>query len=273
MSVSVLVLTRNEERDIAACLETVTWSDDIHVLDSFSADQTVAIANACGATVSRRAFDDWSTHQNWAVRNLPFKYPWVLYIDADERVTAELADSIRSLATATSRFAAFRVRRRDFFSDGTWLKHAQISPFLIRLFRPELIRYERTVNPVAVVTGDVGDAHGFLDHYPFSKGLDHWVNRHLSYASFEAQMNTREPRGSLWKALFNRDFNSRRQNQKRLFMQMPLRPAVKFAYMLFWRRAFLDGRAGLSYSMLQMFYEQLIELKTRDLMSSDGLNR
>src|SRR5207249_1775242 len=87
--ISVLILTLNEEENLPRCLESLSWSDDIHVLDSFSTDRTVQIARAAGARVEQRAFDNWAAHQNWALKNIPFKHPWVYYSDADERVTPE----------------------------------------------------------------------------------------------------------------------------------------------------------------------------------------
>ena len=263
MPASALVLTRNEEINIAACLESLSWCDDVWVLDSFSTDATAERAVGHGAQVVTRRFDDWSSHQNWAVKNIPFKHPWVLYVDADERVSPELAAFVQASTTDSSLNAAFRIRRRDFFIDGTWLKHAQISPYFVRLFRPQRIRYERTVNPVAVVDGVTGDATGYLDHYPFSKGLDHWIERHLSYAAFEARMASAEGPTSLRRALFARDFNVRRQQQKRVFMRLPMRPVIKLLYMVVWRRAYLDGMAGIHYAVLQSIYEYFIVLKSR----------
>src|ERR1700690_1195768 len=91
--VSILILTKNEEQDLPGCLESVRWSDDVHVFDSHSTDGTLEIARAAGASIVQRHFDNWSSHQNWALANISFRHPWVLYIDADERVTPELAVS------------------------------------------------------------------------------------------------------------------------------------------------------------------------------------
>jgi glycosyltransferase involved in cell wall biosynthesis len=264
---SVLILTLNEAHDLPACLESVAWSDDLHVLDSFSSDATVGLARTARARVTQRGFDNWANHQNWAVTNLPFKHPWVLYLDADERVSPTLRDAALACAVPDAPEAAFRIRRRDFYADGTWLKHAQISPFYIRLFRPERIRYERLVNPVAIVDGPVGELDGFLDHHPFSKGTGFWIQRHLKYADFEAQMILQDEaaRASLRRALFATDFHERRRHQKALFYRLPLRPLLKFAYLMIVRRAFLDGQAGLTYACLQSIYEYFIVLKTREL--------
>src|SRR5262249_55531701 len=151
LGVSVLVLTRNEEQDLPGCLASVSWSDDIHVLDSLSTDRTAEIARNAGARVTERKFDNWAAHQNWALANISFKHPWVFYLDADERISESLRESIKAQVCPDSAAAAFRVRRRDFYADGTWLKHAQITPYYVRLFRPQRIRYERLVNPVTVV--------------------------------------------------------------------------------------------------------------------------
>ena len=78
--ISVLILTKDEEKDLPRCIEAVPWSDDIHVLDSFSTDATVSIAESRCATVTRRVFDNWSAQQNWGLRHIPFKYPWVFYL-------------------------------------------------------------------------------------------------------------------------------------------------------------------------------------------------
>src|ERR1700683_3272788 len=108
MSVSVLILTLNEESNIGACLDTLGWSDDVVVLDSMSIDTTRAIAEQRGARVVERRFDDWSSHQNWAVANIPFRHPWVLYLDADERCEGILQDEILRRATRDAPESAFR---------------------------------------------------------------------------------------------------------------------------------------------------------------------
>ena len=266
--VSILILTKNEESDLPSCLETVAWADDVHVYDSFSEDRTMEIARKWGAHMTQRAFDDWSTHQNWGLQNIAFKYPWVLYIDADERVSPELMDSIARALVRPEPNVAFRVHRRDFFM-GRWLKHVQSSPYYLRLFRPEKMRYERLVNPVSVPNGPTGDLEGFLDHYPFSKGISHWLNRHNSYSTFESRqiVENRKSRAdvSLRAALLSRDFHERRFHQKELFYRLPARPLIKFFVLFALKRGFLDGTPGLTYAALQSIYEYMIVLKTREL--------
>src|SRR5271156_5944479 len=115
MSVSALILTLNEEINIAACLDSLSWCDDVVVFDSLSSDRTRAIAEERGIRVVSRAFDNWSAHQNWAVTNIEFRHPWVLYLDADERCSPELRDDVLHRACDAAPEAAFRIRRKDFF--------------------------------------------------------------------------------------------------------------------------------------------------------------
>ncbi|MGY3213795.1 glycosyltransferase family 2 protein [Mucilaginibacter sp. HD30] len=275
--ISVLILTKNEEQDITGCLKSVSWCNDIHVFDSFSDDKTVRIAAEFGATVTQRKFDNWSSHQNWGLRNIPFKYQWVLYIDADERVSESLFSILKQFEhKVADNVVAYEIQRRDFAWNGRWLKYSQISPYYLRLFRPEKMRYERLVNPVSIPDGNVARIDGFLDHYPFSKGIKYWINRHLAYADLEAEMRLSDIKAttyfSLRKAFFASDFSERRYHQKGIFYKMPFRPLIKWFYIVIWRRAFMDGVTGITYASLQSIYEYFIVLKTRELILVDKKN-
>ena len=271
--ISVLILTKNEEQDLPGCLQSVRWSDDIHVYDSYSTDRTLEIAQAAGAQVTQRTFDNWSAHQNWGLQNIRFKYPWVFYVDADERMTPELVASVGEAVQSPGANVAYRVQRRDFLL-GRWLKHVQTSPFYMRLFRPEKMRYERLVNPVSIPDGPVGEVSGYLDHFPFSKGMRHWLDRHNSYSTLEAQqvISNRAAHNAfrITQAFLAKDFNERRYHQKELFYRMPARPLVKFMLLYVAKRGFLDGSAGFTYAALQSIYEYMIVLKTRELADSSN---
>ena len=266
--ISILVLTLNEENNLPGCLDTVKWSDDIHVLDSYSSDRTIEISKQYGATVWFRKFDSFSQHQNWALENIPFKHPWVFYFDADERVTPKLAEAMQDAVKNPQGAVAFKVQRRDFFLD-SWLKHVQMTAFYDRLFRPEKMRYERLGHCISKPDGTVGQVDGYLDHYPFSKGMSDWVNRHNFYSTQEAQQ-TIANRGkgdtpTLRSIISEKDPKERRKNLKELYYRLPARPLVKFLVMYILKRGFLDGRAGFTYSVLMGFYEMLIVLKTDEL--------
>lgn len=265
--ISVLILTKNEEQDLPGCLASVAWSDDVHVFDSESTDRTREIAAAAGAHVHVRAFDGYARQRNAALA-LPFRHAWVLVLDADERPTAELsAEMQRVVATAPAEVDAFRLRRRDFLW-GTWLKHAQLTPLYLRLFRVGRVTYTRDVNEIAEVPGEIRDLEHPLDHMPFSKGLSHWVAKHNVYSTREAELladgaATRD--ASLREALLAKNLHERRAAQKAIFYRLPGRPLIKWMYMMFVRGAVLDGTAGVAYATLQSFYEYLIEAKRREL--------
>ena len=284
-NISILILTKNEQQDLPGCLQSVSWSDDVHVYDSGSTDDTAAIANRFGAKWTERTYGesklafggDESAHRNWGLQNIPFKHPWVFVIDADERMTPDLVCAVEAAIVSPGDQVAFRVQRRDFFL-GTWLKHVQTSPLYMRLIRPEKIRHERLINTASIADGPVGQVTGYLNHYPFSKGMGHWIDRHNSYSRFEAQQiinNRAAGEGfSLVKAFTSKDFHQRRYHQKELFYRLPCRPLVKFLLLYVAKRGFLDGRAGLTYAILQAVYEYFIVLKVRELqgaaLTADG---
>jgi len=267
--ISVLILSRNEEQDLPACLASVAWSDDVHVFDSESTDRTAEIARQHGAHVTTRAFDSYSAQRNAALETLPFKHDWIFILDADERPTPKLAEEMQFAVTATpDGVAAYKLRRRDFLWN-TWLQHAQISPYYIRLVRRGRARYVREVNEALTVDGALGQLRHPLDHYPFSKGIAHWVHKHNVYSTMEAQLllsGAGTADASLRTALFEKDFHRRRAAQKAIFYLLPGRPVIKWLYMIFWRRAILDGAAGITYATLQSFYEYLIEVKRKELL-------
>jgi len=277
--ISVLVPTRNEEQDLPECLRSVAWSDDVHVYDSYSDDRTATVAGHFGARLVRRPDQlrdlpfggNESEHRNWALQNISFRYPWVFHLDADERVTPHLQAQLAAAVTQPGGYAGFRVQRRDFLF-GTWLRHAQASPYYLRLFRPERTRYERLINPLTLVDGAVGQVGGYLDHYPFSKGIAHWVSKHNHYSTLEALQiaanRADRSRHSPWSALWSDDFGQRRAAQKDLFYRIPARPLLKFLLLYVARGGFLDGRAGLTYARLQSMYEYLIVLKSRELATA-----
>lgn len=265
---SVLILTKDEEVNIADCLSCLQFSDDIVVFDSLSSDRTLDIARSTpNVSVVQRRFDNWSAHQNWGVQNIAFKHPWVLYVDADERVDDALAEELQSLADPEAAYAAVRMRRKDMFM-GRWIKHATLYPtWLVRMFRPDKIRYERLVNPVALVDGETARADGHLIHYPFSKGTVQWFERHNSYSSFEAQEMLKVLAGERRKlrGLLSRDPNERRAVAKDLFYRLPMRPQIKWLYYMFWKQAWMDGMPGVTYARMQYLYEYMISIKAREL--------
>lgn len=266
MSISVLILTLNEELNLTRCLESVAWSDDIVVLDSFSSDRTIQIARAHGARVYRRRFDN-ERDQRAASLRLPFRHSWVYNPDADEIATPALRDEMLAAVQRKPSHAAYRMRRRDMFM-GAWLRHASLYPtWLVRLFRPEAIVFERILNVSCHVRGTEGRLQNDLLHYSFQKGLDSWFEKHNRYSSGEAAETLKSlASGRLDLAgLLSPDPVRRRRALKELSFRLPFRPELRFLYMYLLRRGLLDGRAGYHYCRLLAAYECMISIKVAEL--------
>lgn len=269
--ISVLILTYNEELNIAACLDSVGWCDDVVVFDSFSTDRTVEIAKSLGARVIQRKFDNWAAHQNWGNENIPFGNKWVFYLDADERMTDELKKEIQTIAgNPNEDRVAFYCGRRNYFI-GRWIKHAYPPSLIMRFFKPQQVRFERLVNPVPVITGQHGYLREMFEHYNFSKGLTEWFDKHNKYSLLEAMegMKLRRQQVFRYRDLLAHDPAVRRKSLKNLSFRMPCRPCLKFFYLYFIQRGFLDGGPGLTYCVMQSIYEYMIIIKMKELALKD----
>jgi len=265
--ISVLILAGNEEKNLPACLEAVKWSDDIVVLDSFSTDRTVEIALAAGVRVFQRAFDN-ERAQRTASLQLPFKNRWVYNPDADELTPPELREEmLRTVADPARPEAAYRVRFKTMFH-GRWIKHSSLYPtWVMRLFQPEKISFERSINLRCVVAGAEGRLQNHFEHYSFNKGINAWLEKHNRYSWHEAAeaLRSLSTQPLPWPELFHRNPVLRRRALKELSFRLPCRPAFRFFYMYFWRLGFLDGRAGLDYCRLLSTYEQMIVFKMAEI--------
>lgn len=224
MKLSVIVITQNEADKIQACLASVAFADEIIVLDSGSTDDTVALARAAGATVYETA--DWPGFGPQKNRALDYAQgEWVLSIDADERVPAELALEIQACLDAPSSEVFEMARLSDFC--GEFIRHSGWWPdYVSRLFRRGRARFtDARVHEHLNYDGPVGRLSGHLVHYPYDdmEGLIAKVNRYSSDAA--ASMHARGRQGSLARALGHGFWT--------------------FIRIYFLRRGFLDGRRGV----------------------------
>ena len=265
MCVSVLILTLNEEVNLPACLESVTWSDDIVVFDSYSSDRTVEIARTAGARVVQRAFDDYAAQRNAALTQVPYRHPWVLLVDADERWPKGIGEEIRAAIQNNGHISIYYFLRKDIFL-GRWLRHTSYPTWAGRLIKLGDVTVERAINEQYLTAGGKGYLKGHFLHHPFNRGVAHWLHRHNQYSSMEAQALAQELQGALRpRELFSREPPRRRRALKRLAYRLPCRPLLVFGYLYFLRLGFLDGMAGLAYCRLRMIYEYMIDLKLREL--------
>lgn len=266
MSISVLILTYNEEKNLPACLDTVSWSDDIIVFDSCSTDRTVEIAREAGARIYQRPFDN-ERNQRAASLKLDFKYPWVYNPDADEVTPPDLRDEMLSLIADPKRTeVAYRVRFKVMFF-GRWIRRSSLYPtWVVRLFRPEKISFDRLINLTYNVDGPEGRLTSHFLHYTFNNGISAWYEKHNKYSSAEAEEKIKSLAEPLNWTDLRGDTVNRRKFLKQLAFRLPCRPFVVFVYIYFLRLGMLDGLIGLRYCLMRATYEFMIDLKTRELM-------
>jgi glycosyltransferase involved in cell wall biosynthesis len=264
LAISVLILTLNEANNIAACIASLPWRDDVHVLDSDSTDATGEIAQAAGAALHTRGFDTYAAQRNFGLA-LPFKNEWIVSLDADERMTPELAAEIeRRIGTADAAETMYQVRRKDMFL-GRWLRRSSGYPtWFARAFRRGRVQVTRDVNEEYHTDGKIGRLDGHIVHYPFSKGVAWWFERHNRYSTMEAATLSRE-RGTRPLRLLDvlsGEPARRRAALKQIAYRLPGRPFLIFVYLYVVRLGFLDGRAGFQYASMRMAYEIMIDAKT-----------
>ena len=183
--VTTVVPTLNEERHVERAVKSCLALGPVFVVDSRSVDLTSSIASAAGADVVEHEWKGYSAQKNWALDNLPIETDWVMFVDADEWVTADLAPEVND-ATSSSVLDGYWIPRMTIFF-GRRLRHATSYPdYQLRLFRPDRGRFEpRTVHEHVLLEGDTGFLRTALLHESLN-GMDEFVERHQRYARLEA---------------------------------------------------------------------------------------
>lgn len=267
--ISVVILTLNEGGNLRRCLDSVSWSDDVVVVDSGSSDNTVEIARAAGARILVRPFDTFAGQRNHVMGAGEFRHGWVLHLDADEVVTPALRDEMLAIAAEpVPPFPVYRLPSRLIFM-GRWLRHAGMYPaYQVRLGQADALRFVDHGHGQREAQSPefVGTCRQALDHYNFSKGINDWFGRHLRYARREAMQAIDETGQPLvWRQLWRGDPTTRRRTWKQLANRMPLRPLLRFLYIYVLKRGFLDGAAGFHYAAMIAVYQYFINLNEREL--------
>ncbi len=267
MAISVLILTLNEEDNLPRCLASLDWCDDVVVLDSGSTDRTCAIAEERSARVFERPFDDYASQRNHGLEKIDYRHEWLLMVDADEEVPADLVQEMRkAVERAASEVTLFRMRRKDYFL-GRWIRRSSGYPtWFGRLARLGRVRVERTINEEYVTDGKVELLQTHLNHYPFNKGFHAWFEKHNRYSTMEGELlEARQAERHPLSDLLHRDPTLRRKWIKSLVYRLPGRPLLMFFALYVVRGGFLDGRAGLTFCLLRSFYEFMIDCKAHEV--------
>ena len=271
VDVAVIILTYNEERNIAHALRSVCgWARQVFVFDSFSSDGTLEIVRSFpGCVVAQHRFEDYGKQRNAALDELPIEAEWVLFLDADEYLSDDLKDEIRARLAASPRENGFHVKRR-FMWMGAWVRRGYYPAWILRLFRRQYGRCEqRAVNEHIIVSGPTGYLDSDLIHEDHN-GIDRWIEKHLLYATREAEASFRRAagEGELDARLFGTQAQRKRWLRFRAWERLPplVRPVVYFTYRYALRGGFLDGRAALSFHLLQaLWFQTVVDLKYMEM--------
>lgn len=274
--VSVIVMTLNEELNIVNCLKSLERFDEVFVVDSNSTDRTCEIAVEMGAKPVNFTWNrQYPRKKQWSLDNLPFSHDWVLYVDADERVSPDIAEEIAQL------FKDGRPRHNGYFIGfdyrfaGRVLRHGQ------RVFKLALMERDKAyyVPRDDLEVTRVGDLE--MHYQPSLKGstailksrmvhdneepLHHYFARHNNYSDWESIVRHN---GSYFAEGDSQPFL--RRYMKPIFARMPCKPLVAFFFCYVVKAGFLDGRAGFDFAISRAVHFWQTEMKYRELVRTRG---
>lgn len=242
--ISAVVLTKNEEKNIVDCIESLSFCDEVIVIDSNSDDKTVELAKRVRAKVFTRSLDDdFASQRNFGLEKANGE--WVLFVDADEVISSALRDEIKSeIRNSKSEIAAYLIKRVDFMW-GKKLEHGETGNLkLLRLARKDAGRWEGKVHEAWRVKGRVGELTNPLLHYPH-QNITEFLKEINYYTNIRAQeLYTQTPRhnDAGWPSII-------------------IYPVGKFFVNYFLKRGFLDGTAGFIVAIFMSFHSFLVRAK------------
>ncbi len=253
MKISAVVIAKNEALNIADCLKSVSFADEVVVVDGGSSDDTCSIASKSGALVFLRTFDDFASQKNFAVSKA--QSPWVFLVDADERVSDELREEIlRSISGCADSVSAFAIPRLNVIF-GKVLKYGEnAGDFPIRLFRKDEALWEGVVHERVKAKNTVLRLKSPLMHYS-TRDANQYMRKLNLYTKLEADV------------LYDQKYGFRRRD-------MTLRPFLKLLKRYFIQRGCFDGRRGFLYIVFGTYYEFIRYAKLWEILrsSSDNIN-
>ncbi len=230
---SATIITRNEAANIRDCLRTLQWASEIVIVDQFSEDGTAEIARSLGAAVFEEPWHGFAAQKNFAVDKA--HGPWILSVDADERVTPGLRSEIEAILEADGPEDGYHVARRNYFC-GRWIRHGGWYPdYSLRLFRKGAGRFaERAVHERVVLDGKTGYLRQPMEHFTYSS-VEDYLSRMERYSRLAADEVVSGGHNPGW-------------------VSMVFRPLFTFIKMYGLKGGFLDGRAGFFLAISYAYY-------------------
>ncbi len=266
----VMIITYNEAMNLPRCLEALAgWTRRIFVIDSGSTDGTPDIARAAGATVVHHDWVGYARQKNWGLANMPFESPWVLILDADEVVTADLRARLEEVTGGDPEAVkenGFFINRLTYFMGGA-IRHCGYYPsWNMRLLKRGKGQYEnREVHEHVIIADPVGYIHEPMIHDD-QRGLEHYLAKHNRYSTLEARALLEEmDRPKAQQPNLTPDARRRRWLKQVGMKHVPMPGLWRFVYMYFLRLGILDGRPGLEFCRLISMYDAMVSIKFRTL--------
>ena len=260
-TIAGVVLTLNEDRDLARALRSLTWCDELLVLDSGSTDRTPEIARFCGAQFVKHIQSPpflITEQRNWALNKAGLKSKWVLFLDADEEVSPTLAEQVRSCINSPDALHAYELTPRFWFL-GKWLKRTQGYPnWHPRLVRRGYTQFHGGVWESFAPGTSVGRLSHPYEHYAFSKGFDDWIERHLRYATWDAAQICEYLFSKSSSSLYTNRFRFLRLLLSRLWF---LRPPLRFVQKYLIQLGFIEGWQAFVFASLMFMYDFMVSIK------------
>lgn len=264
LPISAIILTKNEAHNIGACLRSIAWwVDEIFVVDSYSEDDTLRIARDFTDKVSQHPFESFAQQRNWAQDNLPLRNDWVLHLDADERVSLQLAAELKREFSRGPAADGFMAPRKTVFRN-KWIKHGGHYPvYHLRVFKKSKGRSEeRLYDQHYMVKGSIIRLNGDITNI-INPDLLRWKTLHKEWARLEAQEATRKDKSVLNMGLSGNPIARRNWMRYKVYYRMPLfvRCLLYFFYRYFLRLGFLDGLQGWRFHFFQgLWYRVLVDI-------------
>lgn len=236
MKLAAIILTRNEATHIVACIESVRFADDILVLDSFSEDDTVALARAAGVRVMQRPFQDYASQRNAALDSVKGICDWVLFVDADERVTPELAEEVRSVIIMSG-YDGWRIPRHNYIFGRLTRGAGWYPDYQTRLLKVGSAHYDptRKVHELVILNGREGTLTHHLLHYNY-RDHHHFSEKQRRYSAYDANI------------MYQAGIRPKPHN----YILQPLR---QFWWRFITLKGYKDGLHGFRLSALLAWYE------------------
>jgi glycosyltransferase involved in cell wall biosynthesis len=262
--ITVIIPTFNVEDLIAQAIRSVTWADEVLVVDSFSTDRTVEIAKDLGARVLQHEYIYSAKQKNWAIPQAT--HEWILLLDSDEVVTDKLQKTIQAMLASEEieKFDGFGIARRHYFL-GKFLRWGGRYPlYNIRLFRKECRYEDRNVHAHIILAKDrMKNITGDILHYS-DRSLDQFFEKFNRYSSWQANYMIRVYENGMTKvslAMFMTNPYYAKAVVKDLWTFIPFTPLIRFVYMFVLRLGFLDGRYGFMIAFFYAFQDYVAKTK------------